>query len=141
MTEVGWVTTFPFPELFRDDSVGRVLDGFKVQIVDDSNISADNEAGELLIRAPAPMLDYLGNEKATVETPDRHGRVKSGDIGSRSHGKIYVLTGRKASPRFADGRSRQPKSKARPSLIQIPLTQASSASICQVPVARCPRRT
>ncbi|OCL05746.1 amp dependent CoA ligase [Glonium stellatum] len=97
MTEVGWVTTFPFPELSRDDSVGRVLDGFKVQIIDDSDniIGADNEAGELLIRAPAPMLGYLGNEKATAETLDRHGWVRSGDIGYRSQGKIYVVDRKK----------------------------------------------
>ncbi|OCK75142.1 acetyl-CoA synthetase-like protein [Lepidopterella palustris CBS 459.81] len=97
MTEVGWVTEMPYPELSQDDSIGRLLPGFDVKVVDDDNniLTQDNEVGELVIKAPAPMLGYLGNKKSTDESVDSEGWLYSGDIGYRCQGKWFVVDRKK----------------------------------------------
>ncbi|KAL5409043.1 hypothetical protein PMIN03_006205 [Paraphaeosphaeria minitans] len=86
MTEVGWITTVPWPSRRSDDTVGKPLGGFKVRVVDDDGIplKQPGAVGELQILAPCPMLGYINNTEANKEifTTDPQGRwVNSGDIG------------------------------------------------------------
>ncbi|KAF2120040.1 amp dependent CoA ligase [Lophiotrema nucula] len=101
MTEVGWITTVPWPKRRAGDSIGSPLMNFTVRVVDDDGnaLKEQGSTGELQILAPHPMLGYLGNPEANNETItfDSQGRwINSGDIGYiDSEGNIFIVDRKK----------------------------------------------
>ncbi len=115
MTEAGWISTFLWPEKDHTGSVGRLLPGmeakwvspFKVlfgltnnvgRLVDDGyEIEVDEISAEIFVRGPTIMQGYLGNPKATDEAVDPDGWLKTGDVGYKHQGKLYIVDRRKVS--------------------------------------------
>jgi long-chain acyl-CoA synthetase len=74
-------------------SVGRVLDGIELRIVDDDGGDAlVGDAGEIWVRGPNVFAGYLDDPEATarVLTPD--GWLRTGDIGMcDEQGRLYLV--------------------------------------------------
>ncbi|KAK4995952.1 hypothetical protein LTR66_004346 [Elasticomyces elasticus] len=97
MTEGGWFTTFRHPESDSTGSVGRALAGLEVKVVDDAGrrLNEDGARGEILVKGPHIMKEYLGNAEATSDAFDVEGWLKTGDVGCCRQGKIYVVDRKK----------------------------------------------
>jgi len=83
MTELGGGSHFA-PDEGRDDpaSIGPPLPGVECRLVDCAT-GADvgpGALGELLVRSPAAMRGYLGDDAATAATIDADGWVHTGDV-------------------------------------------------------------
>jgi acyl-CoA synthetase (AMP-forming)/AMP-acid ligase II len=83
MTELGGGSHFA-PDEGRDDpaSIGPPLPGVECRVVDCAT-GADvgsRALGELLVRSPAAMRGYLGDDAATAATIDADGWVHTGDV-------------------------------------------------------------
>ena len=74
------VSSTPFDDIDQGSS-GCLLPGYEARLVDDNgkDITALDEAGELLVRSPSVTLGYLDNEAATKEAFLEGGWLKSGD--------------------------------------------------------------
>jgi long-chain acyl-CoA synthetase len=74
-------------------SVGRVLDGIELRLVDDDGGDAlVGDAGEIWVRGPNVFVGYLDDPEATarVLTPD--GWLRTGDIGMcDEQGRLYLV--------------------------------------------------
>jgi acyl-CoA synthetase (AMP-forming)/AMP-acid ligase II/pimeloyl-ACP methyl ester carboxylesterase len=83
MTEFGGATHMA-PDQGRDDpeSIGPALPGIECRVVDAATgfDAQPGEPGELLVRARGTMLGYLNNPKATAETIDPDGWLRTGDL-------------------------------------------------------------
>ncbi|MCJ1382874.1 hypothetical protein MMC17_005987 [Xylographa soralifera] len=92
MSEVGWITTFHFPESDTSGSVGRLLPNMEAKLVNEcgDDILEDDRTGEVLVRGPSVMTGYLGDRKAT-EASFVDGWLKTGDIGHCKSGKWYII--------------------------------------------------
>src|SRR3954453_2939029 len=74
-------------------SVGRPLDGFRVEVRSESgDVLADGEVGEVWVAGPSLMDGYLGRPEQTAEVL-RDGWLRSGDQGFLHDGEL-VLAGR-----------------------------------------------
>ncbi|TXG51307.1 hypothetical protein EZV62_023831 [Acer yangbiense] len=69
-------------EMKRHGSVGRLSELMEAKIVDPETGEAlsPGHRGELWLRGPTIMKGYVGNEKATAETLDSEGWLKTGDL-------------------------------------------------------------
>ncbi|KAB1217318.1 4-coumarate--CoA ligase-like 9 [Morella rubra] len=69
-------------ECSRHDSVGRLAVNMEAKIVDPvtGEASPPGQKGELWLRGPTIMKGYIGDDKATVETLDSEGWLKTGDL-------------------------------------------------------------
>ncbi|GAB7351065.1 hypothetical protein MBLNU459_g1543t2 [Dothideomycetes sp. NU459] len=91
MTEGGWMTTFLYPESDREGSVGRLIGSYEAKIVDDDGQQIEDAPGEILIRGPINMREYLNNEAATRDVFDSNQWLRTGDVGYFDmDGKLYV---------------------------------------------------
>ncbi|EEF51823.1 4-coumarate--CoA ligase-like 9 [Ricinus communis] len=83
------------PEEFKQHgSVGRLAENMEAKIVDPVNGEAlpPGQRGELWLRGPTLMKGYVKNEKATAETLDSEGWLKTGDICYfDSQGFLYIV--------------------------------------------------
>ena len=83
MTELGGGSHFA-PDDGRDDpaSIGPPLPGVECRVVDYASGTdlGPGALGELLVRTPAAMRGYLGDEAATASTIDGEGWVHTGDV-------------------------------------------------------------
>ena len=72
-------------------SVGKVLPGWEVKIVDDNDRELPlNQAGEIIVRGPV-MKGYYNNPRATAETI-KNGWLYTGDIGRvDKDGELFIL--------------------------------------------------
>ncbi|KAK3439789.1 hypothetical protein EUGRSUZ_B00137 [Eucalyptus grandis] len=63
-------------------SVGRIIPNMEAKIVDPSTGDAlpPGQRGELWLRGPSIMKCYVGDEKATAETIDSDGWLRTGDL-------------------------------------------------------------
>ncbi|RDX71078.1 4-coumarate--CoA ligase-like 9, partial [Mucuna pruriens] len=81
-------------ELERHGSVGRLAENMEAKIVDPVTGEAllPGLKGELWLRGPTIMKGYVGDEKATVETMDSEGWLKTGDLCYfDSDGFLYIV--------------------------------------------------
>jgi acyl-coenzyme A synthetase/AMP-(fatty) acid ligase len=97
LTEAGWITSGRWDERLTDESVARPLEGFDIKVVDDNGENVTNKEimGELVVKAPAPMLGYIDNPEATNEIFDEDGWVRTGDVGYFREGKVFVIDRKK----------------------------------------------
>ncbi|XP_065873518.1 4-coumarate--CoA ligase-like 9 [Euphorbia lathyris] len=96
MTETGGgaTRTITEEEVKQHGSVGRLGEDMEAKIVDPSTGEAlpPGQRGELWLRGPTIMKGYVGDEKATSETLDSDGWLKTGDICYfDSNGFIYIV--------------------------------------------------
>ena len=77
-------------------SVGKVIDGVEVRIVDDEgNALPPEEVGEITIKGPNVMLGYWRNPEATAEAV-KDGWFHSGDMGKLdADGNLYIVERKK----------------------------------------------
>ncbi|XVE54515.1 hypothetical protein DITRI_Ditri03aG0088200 [Diplodiscus trichospermus] len=81
-------------EAARYGSVGRLAENMVAKIVDPVTGEAlpPGQRGELWLQGPTVMKGYVGDEKATAETLDSEGWLKTGDICYfDSEGFLYVV--------------------------------------------------
>ncbi|KAK8973476.1 hypothetical protein V6N11_064717 [Hibiscus sabdariffa] len=81
-------------EAARYGTVGRLGENMEAKIVDPETGEAQppGQRGELWLRGPTVMKGYVGDEKATAETLDSEGWLKTGDICYfDSQGFIYIV--------------------------------------------------
>ena len=72
-------------------SVGFPRIGTEVRVVDeDDRVLPEGEAGEIIVRGPTVMSEYLGRPEATAETL-RNGWLHTGDIGRFDKGALTLL--------------------------------------------------
>jgi acyl-coenzyme A synthetase/AMP-(fatty) acid ligase len=94
MTEAGWIAAGAWPERHDDDdgSVGRLLPGFQVRVVDGEGVHVpEGGVGELLVRCASPMLGYLDEPSATQQAFAPDGWLRTGDAGRVGGGKVWVV--------------------------------------------------
>ena len=84
------------PLELRVETVGRVLPGVEVKIVDPASgkTLGDNEQGELCARGHGVMLGYYHNPEATRAAIDPEGWLHSGDLALRLPNGYFRITGR-----------------------------------------------
>ncbi|OIV97114.1 hypothetical protein TanjilG_04918 [Lupinus angustifolius] len=81
-------------EAKRHGSVGRLAESMVARIVDPVTGEAlpPGQKGELWLKGPTIMKGYVGDEKATVETLDSEGWLKTGDLCYfDSDGFLYIV--------------------------------------------------
>ena len=78
------------------DSVGRVVDGMEVAIVDETGRALpDGGPGELLIRDETVFLGYLNRPSETAAVLDAEGWLRTRDVVARDGAGVLRLVGRK----------------------------------------------
>ncbi len=88
------VTLQPLDGSGKLDSVGKVLPGWELKIVDDSGRELPpNQLGEVIVRGPI-MNEYYNNPQATAEVI-KDGWLYTGDIGKVDGDGNLFITGRK----------------------------------------------
>ena len=75
------------------DSVGRVMPTVEVEIRGaDGAPVADGQEGEIHVRGPNVMLEYWRNPRATAEAIVAGRWLRTGDIGRRQGGRLYIAS-------------------------------------------------
>lgn len=105
-------------DLYREDSVGTIVPGTEVQLMDsDGNKVDDGEQGEVWIRSPGLMIRYY---KETEKPFTAEGWFPTGDIAVRSrNGTDLTIVGRKKELILRGGENIQPSELERV-LLQCP---------------------
>lgn len=100
LTEVGSVCCVNTNWVYKDNSIGKPLEGVRMEIWDDDrNPLPDGEVGEIVIAGPTIMEGYLtpdGKKDAGLYY-DKEGTawVLSGDLGYRDEDGFFYFSGRK----------------------------------------------
>ncbi|XP_058058848.1 uncharacterized protein LOC131209735 [Anopheles bellator] len=83
MSETTLATLLQATDSNKPGSVGRLQIGTKAKVIDTETGKplGPNRPGELLFKGTQIMKGYIGNEKATNETIDKEGWLRTGDIG------------------------------------------------------------
>jgi acyl-CoA synthetase (AMP-forming)/AMP-acid ligase II len=91
MTEIGAVTLFKYPEKDFSASVGRILPGCEIKLVDSTGatINEDEKFGEAYVRTKNVMTGYK-NMTPAQSCLGEDGWVATGDVMSMKDGKCYV---------------------------------------------------
>lgn len=97
LTEVGYNVSVDFPHFSGNDSVGRIVSGYTIKIVDEQgNRCAVGESGEICIKSRHRFLGYYKNDELTEEAIDEEGFFKTGDIGHvDSDGYLFIMDRKK----------------------------------------------
>jgi crotonobetaine/carnitine-CoA ligase len=97
LTETGVIVSMPVEqaeEMIGSGSIGVPCPGADVRILDpDGAECADDQPGEIVVRAPGLMRGYLNRPEATAET-FRGGWLHTGDLGRRDAGGYLYFVGR-----------------------------------------------
>lgn len=97
LTEVSSVCTANIKGAYKENSIGKPLDGMIVEIWDEKKKKLPyNTIGEIVISGTTVMAGYFDSEDSGVYT-DRKGRrwVQSGDLGYMDEDGYVFFTGRK----------------------------------------------
>ncbi|HYF45905.1 MAG TPA: AMP-binding protein, partial [Acidimicrobiales bacterium] len=78
---IGLGTAFDAPPEDAEVSVGRPHPGVELTIRDGDAVLPDGEEGEVCLRSPAAMVEYVGDPEGTREAFTADGAVRTGDIG------------------------------------------------------------
>lgn len=96
MSEVSGPMTIDYPATYEKESVGRLVSGSCVKIIDEhGNRCGVNEDGEICIKMKYKFLGYLGDQQATAEVFDEEGFIVTGDIGHFDEDGDLYISGRK----------------------------------------------
>lgn len=80
----------------RSGSVGYIDPNSEMKLVDeDGNEVAAGERGEICVRGPNICLGYWRNEKATKETFDEEGFLRTGDVAIMDKGWYWIVDRKK----------------------------------------------
>jgi fatty-acyl-CoA synthase len=88
-------------------SVGAPLDGVEAAIARDADFCADGEIGELLVRGPSIIAEYVEAESRAAIT-DSQGWCPTGDIAYRRDGELFIC-GRASDMIVVNGRNVYPE--------------------------------
>jgi long-chain acyl-CoA synthetase len=93
LTEAGPVVTSSVGMTPVYGSVGRLLDGVELRIVDDDGGDAlEGDAGEIWVRGPNVFAGYLDDPEATARVLTPEGWLRTGDIGMcDEEGRLYLI--------------------------------------------------
>ncbi|XP_060526778.1 uncharacterized protein LOC132702259 [Cylas formicarius] len=76
-------------------SVGRIVPGMKVKVIDESNVPlGPNCEGELCFKGPLIMKGYVGDVQATSATIDPDGWLHTGDIAYYDEDRDFFIVDR-----------------------------------------------
>lgn len=82
LTEMAATVTADFPNYTDEDTVGRLVNGFTVKIIDEhGNRCGIDVDGEIRLKSRYKFLGYFKNEQLTKETVDEEGFLLTGDVG------------------------------------------------------------
>ncbi|GME34442.1 4-coumarate-CoA ligase-like protein [Neofusicoccum parvum] len=99
MSETSGIASFLYwPEADATGSVGRMLPGVDVKLVDDggNDVSDYNISGELCIRGPIIVAGYYRNEEANKRDWDEDGYFHTGDVAyCDRESKLWYIVDRK----------------------------------------------
>ena len=89
------------PDTYRDFDAGDPLKGTEVRVVgggdgvdDEDTPLAPGETGEILLKKPVMMKEYLHDPEATAAAFTRHGFFRTGDIGRLDDRGHVIVEGR-----------------------------------------------
>lgn len=91
MTECGPLISYEPWDSFRSSSAGKLVDRMAVRIDSKDPL---NEVGEIQVKGDNVMLGYYKNEKATAETIDSDGWLRTGDLGVVDADNFIYIRGR-----------------------------------------------
>jgi long-chain acyl-CoA synthetase len=93
LTEASPVVTSSAGIAVKPGSVGRVLDGMQVRLVDESGEEAlRGDAGEVWVKGPNVFLGYLDEPEATARVLTADGWLRTGDIAvADDDGYLYLV--------------------------------------------------
>ena len=91
MTEFGVAALFRWGEHDETGSVGRLLEGYQIRVVDhkDHDITAEGRPGELFVRSASLMSGYISTLSSVGV--DQEGWFRTGTIVFAKNGKFYVV--------------------------------------------------
>lgn len=96
LTEVGYNVSVDFPHFSGKDSVGRIVSGYKIKVIDDQgNRCGIDVSGEICIKSRHGFLGYYKNNELTKEAVDSEGFFLTGDIGHVDSAGYLIITDRK----------------------------------------------
>ncbi|OAA73415.1 4-coumarate-CoA ligase 2 [Cordyceps fumosorosea ARSEF 2679] len=98
MTELTCAASgMPLGGVDREASCGLLLPNCEAKFLDeDGNEVGAGEPGELFVRGPNVMLGYWRNDKATKETLDADGWLRTGDVAMYNEdGKLWIVDRKK----------------------------------------------
>jgi acyl-CoA synthetase (AMP-forming)/AMP-acid ligase II len=76
-------------------TVGRPRPGFELRLVDEKgNDVPRGEPGEILLRSPSVMREYLDDPEATAQALSPDGWLRTGDIGQLTEAGLLKIVGR-----------------------------------------------
>ncbi|MCL2295374.1 MAG: AMP-binding protein [Spirochaetes bacterium] len=93
LTETSPIAALNPVEHFKIKSVGKIIPGVEVKIVEPDSVGR----GEIAIKGPIVMQGYYRNPEATKEVLKEDGFLYTGDVGYLDSENYLYLTGRKKS--------------------------------------------
>lgn len=96
MTEMSPVSHLTPKDKIVPGSVGVLLPNCLAKIIgpDGKEIDAEDGEGELCVKGPNVMKEYLNNPEATAETLDKDGYLRTGDVCKASKDGYFFITDR-----------------------------------------------
>ena len=93
LTETSPVVTHGRDSAIRPSSVGKVLDGVEVALVDDDGTPVSiGDEGEIVVRGPGVFNGYLGDQETTDSVLSDDGWLWTGDVGIFDEdGYLYLV--------------------------------------------------
>lgn len=96
LTEVGYNVSVDFPNFSGKDSVGKIVSGYKIKVMDEQgNRCGVGVTGEICIKSRHGFLGYYKNIELTREAIDNEGFFLTGDIGHIDSAGYLFITDRK----------------------------------------------
>jgi len=92
LTEASPVVTSSAGQEIRPGSVGKVIQGVQVRLVDDGEDVVDGDAGEIWVKGPNVFQGYLDDPEQTARVLDADGWLHTGDIAiTDDDGYLYLV--------------------------------------------------